>query len=181
LEQEPVRVVESRAQVARRAIDVVVVVLGKAAEANAARARLSQRIEGSAGIKPSIEVLAVPDATAFAGLESTLLTPRAAPAVLPLAQQLEGSSGRARDAFLAIWPEDTAGVALSFAIEPVEGAALRLHVVHLGPDLEASTRETLQRALSSKLEGRIDLVTTALSKQLCGVPHTATTWNSSRA
>ena len=56
-------------------------------------------------------------------------------------------------------------MALSFAIEPVEGAPPRLHVVHLGPELEPATRETLQRALSSKLEGRIDLVTTALSNQ----------------
>ena len=53
-------------------VDLLLVLLGKTADAEASRARLESEIESAAGVVPRIEVLAIPDAKAFAGLESTL-------------------------------------------------------------------------------------------------------------
>lgn len=168
LAREPLRIIESKAQVARHTVDVVVVLVGRATDAHATRSRLSQQIERVAQVKPSIEVLAVPDATAFAGLESTLLTPRAAPVAPPvesLTQQVQQSGARIRAALLEAWPAETAGAALSFSIEPTEAGPARLHVTHLGPPLPASAREAIERALESKLEDHVELVDIALPSE----------------
>lgn len=165
---ERLRIVQSKAQIARHAVDVVVVLLGTASDAETTRARLAAQIERVARVKPSIEVLAVPDATAFAGLESTLLTPRPAPSAVPsppLVQQLEQSSQRAKSALLEVWPRDTLGEVLAVAIEPAPDEPLRLNVVHLGNALQPAARETLERALRSRLEGLVGVVDLSLPDQ----------------
>ena len=167
---EQLRIVQSKAQIARHAVDVVVVVLGTSAEAEAARARLTTQIQRVAHVKPSIEVLAVPDATAFAGLESTLLTarpvPSAAPVPSPLVEELELSSQRAKAALLEVWPRDTLGEVLAVAIEPAQDTPLRIHVVHLGSALQPAARETLERTLRGRLEGLVGVVDLPLPEQL---------------
>jgi uncharacterized hydrophobic protein (TIGR00271 family) len=157
LASEPGRVVESKAQVARHAVEVVVVLLGKASDAEASRLRLSQRIARVAGVKPSIEVLAVPDANAFAGLESTLFTPR--PAVRPpppLGDRMGEASSATRAAVLELWPT-AAGEMLSVMTEAGADGPMRLKVVHFGGRLDPSTQETLVKALESKLERKVEL------------------------
>ncbi|HYQ30722.1 MAG TPA: DUF389 domain-containing protein, partial [Polyangiaceae bacterium] len=144
---EHLRIVQSKAQVARHAVDVVVVLLGTATDAEATRTRLTSQIERVAHVKPSIEVLAVPDATAFAGLESTLLTPRPAPSATPprFPEQLAQSGGHARAALLEVWPRNSSGEVLAVGIEPAGDGPLRINVVHFGAALEPSAREILER------------------------------------
>jgi uncharacterized hydrophobic protein (TIGR00271 family) len=168
LAQEPLRVVESRSQVARHGIELVVVVLGTAKDADAARSRLTQRLKQGSGITPNIEVLAVPDATAFAGLESTLLSTRPALAApqpsSPAAEALKASAG-IRAALAEIWPAGAAGDVLGVAIEQGDNDALLVRIAHWGGSIDAAAREALQRALSKSLEGATQVETLAMSGQ----------------
>jgi hypothetical protein len=166
LAAEPLRVVESKAQVARHGVELVVVVLGKTTEADATRRRLAQRIEGASGVRPSIEVLAVPDSTAFAGLESTLLTPRpkvAAAEPVPLADEALKASARVKAALSEVWPTNSVGDILGVSME--EGQTkkgLRLRVAHWGNPLGATGREALEKALSGSLGGPITIESIAV-------------------
>jgi hypothetical protein len=157
LAQEPTRVVDSRSQVARHGVDLVVVILGKAKDAEAARQRLSQRVEKASGIKPSIEVLAVPDANAFAGLESTLLTPRPAAAAVEaqtaLAVEAQTAAARVKAALTEVWPTSAAGDILGVTLEQGDEGALKIRAVHWGPQLAEAAREALEKSLSATLEG----------------------------
>lgn len=166
LNREPRPVVESRAQVARHAVDVVVVLLGKAEDAEKTRRRLTDSIERVAGIVPSVEVTAVPDATAFAGLESSLLTTHAVrappPPSPPIGEQLAGSGEAARRELLRLWPEQAAGAPLNVSFESSTGGSLVLRVAHWGPDLGAPAREALGTSLSEKLGHAVELTDLAL-------------------
>jgi uncharacterized hydrophobic protein (TIGR00271 family) len=165
LAQEPLRVVESRSQVARHAVDLVVVILGKARDAEAARARLSQQVEKASGIKPSIEVLAVPDANAFAGLESTLLTPRPGVAAVErpaLAAEALKTTERVKAAVSEVWPLSAAGEILGITLQPAEEGALMIRVGHWGDELTADAREALEKSLSATLEGSVVLESVAI-------------------
>lgn len=166
LAQEPLRVVESRSQVARHNVELVVVVLGKAQDAEATRSRLTRRIERASGIKPSIEVVAVPDANAFAGLESTLLTPHAVvatPAQTALAADALKLNARIKMALNEIWPAKSAGDVLDVALEPGENEALVIRVLHWGNPLDDGARETLEKSLRESLEGSVVLDSVALT------------------
>jgi uncharacterized hydrophobic protein (TIGR00271 family) len=168
LAQEPLRVVESRSQVARHSVELVVVVLGTAKDADAARARLTARVKQASGIKPNIEVLAVPDATAFAGLESTLLTPQpalAAPEASSLAAQASKTGAGIRAALAEIWPSGAAGEMLGVGIQQGDGGALLIRITHWGEAIDAAAREALQRSLSKSLEGAASVETVALTAE----------------
>jgi len=165
LATQPLRVVESKAQVARHGVELVVVVLGKASEAEATRRRLAQRIEGASGVKPNIEVLAVPDATAFAGLESTLLTPRPPPAPeepAALADEAAKTASRVRAALSELWPSKSAGEILEMSIEEAHSSGLQMRVVHWGSPLDRGAREALEKGLGGSLGGRVTIESVAV-------------------
>jgi len=170
LGREPRPVVESRALVARHAVDVLVVLLGKAEDAEATRRRLRENIERVAGVTPSVEVTAVPDATAFAGLESSLLTTHAArpsppPPPPPVGARLAEASETARTELLQLWPAQTAGVPAAVLSETLAEQRLRLRVVHLGPELGQVAREALSKSLSEKLGHAVELADVALAPE----------------
>jgi uncharacterized membrane protein len=86
LDREPHQIVHSRVRVDRHEVELLVVLVGKTAEADSSRKRLRSEIERAAGVTPRIEVLAIPDTGALAGLESSLRStqaPLALPAVVP--------------------------------------------------------------------------------------------------
>ena len=165
LAQETLRVVESRAKVARHSVELVVVVLGKAQDAEATRLRLSQRVERASGIKPSIEVVAVPDANAFAGLESTLLTPHKVVAATAPALAVEALklNERVKVALDGAWPTKSAGDILKVALEQGENDALLLRVLHWGKALDGGAREAVEKSLRRSLEGPVSLDSVALT------------------
>jgi uncharacterized hydrophobic protein (TIGR00271 family) len=168
LASETLRVVESKSQVARHEVELVVVVLGKADAAAATRSRLSRRIQRASGVKPSIEVLAVPDATAFAGLESTLLKPRttaAAPERVPPAAEALLTTARVESAVAEAWPKASAGDILGVSLKEGEGEALFVQVAHWGNPLGAAAREALEKALTRSLEGPVVLEGIAINGQ----------------
>lgn len=164
LASDPLRVVQSRVRVERHEVEIVVVLLGNAQEAEAARARMDTQIRRVSGIVPRIEILAVPDATAFAGLQSTLLKPERVATSLPststpsLDEQLMAAQTRIRTIVSGLWPAAAMGAALAIELGTAEKGPLGVRVVHLGAPLGADGADTLRRALGMELgrEVRLD-------------------------
>lgn len=163
LAREPHRVVQSRTRVERREVEVAVVLLGKAEDAERARVRLDADIRQVAGVKPHIEVLAVPEAMALEGLESSLLPrPLAVAATKTPAEELDAARGRVREAVLEIWPATVAGEPLTIDLGAAIGPRLRIRVAHLGPPLGDAAREALGRATALALGQPTELVDAAI-------------------
>ncbi len=168
LADEPLRVVQSRVRVERHEVEIVVVLLGKAQQAEAARARMDATIRSASGVVPRIEVLAVPDATAFAGLESTLLKPERVAAALPSPraaspeEQLTSAQARMRSVMNELWPAAAAGPALAIEVGTAEQGPLSVRVVHLGTPLGPDGADTLRRALGAELGREVRLVDVAV-------------------
>lgn len=150
------RVVHSRVRIDRHEVGVALVVVGNASDAEAMRARMESEIRRASGVVPAVEVLAVPDAKAFAGLKSTLLGPRLArpgpppPSPSPR-ERLEASGGLVRSSVLARWPSQTVGEPLVVEVGTIGGSSLRIRVVHLGRALSVDGREGLERSLRTDL------------------------------
>ena len=165
--REPLRVVQSRVRVERHEVDVVVVVLGKLSDAETSRARMDAEIRQAAGVAPRLEVLAVPDANAIAGLESSLLAPRHVemPTVAPQPspdEQLNAARARVRATIADAWPSDASGAPLVIDIGTAEDGPLRIRVVHLGSPIAAETLETLRRVAGTGLGREVLIVDVAV-------------------
>lgn len=166
--REPLRVLQSRARVERHKVDLVAVILGKAKDAEAARERLDAEIRQASGVTPHLEIFAVPDANAIAGLESSLLTPQAATA-MPIApplpspnEQLDAARDRVRSVVLGLWPEAAAGKVVAVDIGTGDVGPLHLRVVHLGAPLSQDGAEALRRSIESALGRETRLVDAAV-------------------
>lgn len=167
LRREPHKVVESRVRVERHAVDLLIVLLGTTADADASRARLDAEIEAVAGVEPRIEVLAIPDADALAGLESSLRTQEPlrllpAPAPPTPAEQLEAGREVVRSSVAGVWPGATAGEPLAIDVGVTAGGPLRIRVAHLGAALSVDAIESLGRALGTTLAREVQLIDVAI-------------------
>jgi hypothetical protein len=168
LRREPHKIVQSRVRVERQEVDLLVVMLGKTEDAEASKARLDAEIRAASGTVPRIEVLAIPDATAFAGLESSLRTnahPLPIPEVRPPqspAQQLDKGRELVHASVLRVWPTTTVGEPLRVEVGTELEGPLRVQVVHLGAALGADAIEGLGRSLGIALARDVQLVDVAL-------------------
>lgn len=167
LARQSARIIQSRVRVERHEVEVVIVLVGKTHDAEAARQRLDREIRGAAGVAPRLEILAVPDATAFAGLETTLLTPhavepvRAAPPPT-LSEQLDASRARLRGIVQRLWPASVAGAPAAIEVGVAGEEALPVRVVHLGAPLGADAREALERAVQAELDRPVRIADDAI-------------------
>ncbi len=163
VESLPQRVVERRVRVGRREVEVLVILLGKNADAEAARAQLDGEIRQLSGVTPRVDVLAVADATALAGLESVLSKPAPLPPPAPPspAETLESSRAFVRTVLERAWPARSAGAPLVIELG-VGGASLGVRVVHLGQVLDEPGREALERSLTVELGKPVSLLSVAL-------------------
>jgi uncharacterized hydrophobic protein (TIGR00271 family) len=159
----PQRVVESRVRVGRREVEVLVILLGKNADAESARSRLDGQIRQISGVTPRVDVLAVADASALAGIESLLFKPPPLPAPAPPspAETLDRSRAFVRTTVERAWPARSAGAPLVIDVG-ASGATLAIRVIHLGQGLEAPGREALERSLTEELGRPVTLSSTAL-------------------
>lgn len=161
-------IVESRVRVERREVDVLVVLLGTTADAEASRARLDTDIRRIAGVLPRIEVIAIPDAHAFAGLESSLRTSHDARRITALsppptpAEQLESARSLMRESVARVWPATAAGEPLLVEADTAASGPLTVRVVHLGPALQPDASESLLRSLAVALGREVRLVDVAV-------------------
>lgn len=168
LRREPGKIVQSRVRVERHEVDLLLVLLGNTTDAEASRARLTAAIEAASGVTPRVEVLAVPDATAFAGLASDLRAtdgPIPVPPELPQAtpvEQLETGANVVRSSIQDLWPGATAGELLVVDVGTHDTGPLNLRVVHLGARLNPDARETLARSLSTSLGHPVQIVDVAI-------------------
>lgn len=163
VESLPQRVVESRVRVGRREVEVLVILLGKSADAEAARSRLDGQIRQVSGVAPRVDVLAVADASDLAGIESLLYKPPPLPPPAPPspAETLESSRAFVRTTVERAWPSRSAGAPLAIDIGS-SGATLGIRVVHLGQGLDAPGREALERSLTTELGRPVSLTSVAL-------------------
>lgn len=165
--REPSRVVQSRVRVEHHSVEVVLVVLGTTGDATTAHARLEREIREGSNVTPRIEVLAVPDAGAFAGLESTLVEPRFTEAKPPepppsAGDQLDEARSRVKAAVTSLWPSASAGQLLGIEIDAAVKRPVRIRVIHIGAELGAGGIETLGRALGGELGLETELVDVAV-------------------
>lgn len=165
IESESSRVVQSRAHVERHEVDVVMVVVGKTRDAEDLRKRMDTKIRAAAGVAPRLEVLAVPDAHAIAGIESSLLTPKVAAAPAKIApspsEELDEVRSRIRSVVEAAWPSSSAGEPAAIDVG-MSGEPVAIRVVHLGTPLSADAVEAVQRAVEPLLERKVRLLDVAL-------------------
>ncbi len=163
---EPARVIESRVRIERHEVELVLVLVGTTQDADRARARLDRAIRRASGVAPRVEILAVPDATAFAGLESTLLKPRivevSSPSAAAPREQLDATRATLRAAADELWPKEALGEPLVVDIGVAEDGPLRLRVVHLGAPLSADGAETFRRAVNARLGRETSFVDVAV-------------------
>ena len=168
LKREPHKLVQSRVRVERHEVDVHVVLLGTSADADTSRARLDARIRESCGVAPRIEVVAIPDAIAFAGVESALRTsrdplPLPAPPPPPTpAEQLESAGALIRSTVARLWPAAAVGEPLVIEVGTGESVPLGVRVAHLGPALGVDGLESLNRGLGAALGREVQIVDVAL-------------------
>jgi uncharacterized hydrophobic protein (TIGR00271 family) len=152
-------VVQTHLRVERNEVEVRLVLLGTTEQAEASSARLDEEIRALAGVEPRIEVLAIPDAKAFAGLASSMVAPLAPPVapVVPAptkTEQLEAARSHVRAAVTRMWPASAAGEPLAIELSAL-GDLLRVHVVHIGAPLGAVGLETMNRSVSALLEREV--------------------------
>lgn len=168
IDGERLNIVQSQVRVERHEVDMQLVLVGEASDAEMTRARLHTKVSAAAGLEPRIEVLAIPDATAFAGLELKLRQARD-PRPLPLpatppAEQLVIGGKFLHDRVLRLWPIDAAGAALGIAVTVGEASDgfRRIQVAHLGEPLGPAALEALERGLSAELDAPILVTASAI-------------------
>jgi uncharacterized hydrophobic protein (TIGR00271 family) len=167
LRRERHEIVQSQVRVDHHEVELLVVLLGKTADAEASRTRLDAEIRKVSGVVPRIEIFAIPDAAALAGLESSLRTKhdRLVVPQLPAPttmEQLENGRELIRSSVLRFWPSTTAGEPLVIDLGAGSGASLQVEVVHLGPPLGPAAVEGLGRSLGASLKRDVQLVDVAI-------------------
>ena len=160
LERERHQIVQSRVRVDRHEVELLVVLVGTTAQAEASRKRLHAEIERAARVTPRVEVLGIPDSGVLAGLETTLRNN--GPLTLPAAvsspeKQLDSARSTLREKTLELWPAATAGEPLEIEFGGEVDEPILVRVLHLGSPLGADAIEGLERSLTSAFGGEVRL------------------------
>lgn len=158
--------VYSSVRVEHHRVSLRLVTVGSEADAARLRKHLTERISTAAGVEPSVDVVAVPDANALARAEAALrdqapaAPPPAAPADLGLVRR------EAQRALVAAWPADVAGPLLAWKIAFADANAPgTIEVLHLGRPLGAAGEALLARTLSSALHEELRVRDVALGPE----------------
>jgi uncharacterized hydrophobic protein (TIGR00271 family) len=170
LANEAQRVVQSRVRVERHTVEVLLVMVGKSMDADRVRARLDAEVREASGVTPRLEVLAVADASAVAGLESSLHLSKVAPVLVPQPResedaQLDRARRRLIESLSKLWPSESAGPPLAVDLGMESVGALRIRVVHIGRDLSHETREALQNGLKVSLGREVSVESVSVPRE----------------
>ncbi|MBL8743285.1 MAG: DUF389 domain-containing protein [Myxococcales bacterium] len=166
----PQRVVQARVRVERREIDIVIFMLGSLAEADQAKARLTEEIAASAGVQPHVNVHAVADANEFEALDRAndklnapmIAAPPPTPPPPPTpAQRLDDARDLVQSAVSKYWPSSAGGQLLDVTITTM-ALDFRLDVLHLGKPLDPAALEVLQAAITDDLGEEVVIVDEAI-------------------
>jgi len=150
--------VYSTVRIERHEVSVRLVTVGSEADATRIQKVLTERIAAAAGVEPSVEVLAVPDAKSLAQAEASLRAQQRPTAPAPTSHADLALVRHDAQAALAAWPTDVAGPLLAWKLSFAGGdGAGTVEVVHIGRPLGAAGESLLVRSLSSALHEELHL------------------------
>lgn len=160
--------VQSRVRVERHQVELRLILLGDASQAENVSAKLTNVLRAAIGVEPLLEISAVPDAMTLARVSeaATAPTPEATlVTVQPFSEASQQVSDRAREALATVWPTQTLGVpGIWWMNMDGAGAKLELLVVHTGTAIDETARETIERALGATLGVAVALEDYALEE-----------------
>lgn len=160
LSELPHRLVQSHVRVERGKIELSLMLLGSIADARTVRSRVAAAVQQETGIVPRLDVMAIPDASAFELLEASLrpsTKPVPTPELSAPAPGLEPARDLVRAAFERRWPREQAGAPLALSVDAV-GEEARVRVVRIGSPMGAEALETLERILAEDFGQRVRIV-----------------------
>jgi uncharacterized hydrophobic protein (TIGR00271 family) len=174
LANERHKIVQSRIRAERHEVNVRLVLLGSEQDGEASRSRLEREIRAATDVEPIVDVIAIPDATAIAGLESSLRLARDPIPVAPgerklsPSEELDAARSRVRSHVARLWPAATSGKPLVVEVGTADKGPLRVRVVHLGRSLSPDAKESITRSLAAALEREVALVDAAIPVDTLG-------------
>jgi uncharacterized hydrophobic protein (TIGR00271 family) len=160
LGSESDKVIRSQVNIERHEVRVLLIIVGATSDAVAARKRVEATVREASDVAPSVQVWAIPDATAFAGLAASWLADpaiRSAPAAPPAAE-LAALIAEVRSAVETVWPTSTDGRVLDVEAGTEVSTPIHVRVVHLGAPLGAQAAEAVRRSLATQLGQNVRLV-----------------------
>ncbi len=162
-------VVRSQILIERGQVQGAVVLLGSMNDASLVKQALEASLEAAAGVRPRLSVTAVPDATAFAGLQSTLQArAAAAPLLVPPprpSEQLDEVFSVVQKAVEERWPSRSAGTPLR-VFSGLDGEVLEVTITHQGVPLSAAAREAVEKALAGDLARSVRVLEEPIPSEL---------------
>lgn len=157
--------VQTRISVQAGAVATQLYLVGSMDEAAALEEELRRRIAASAGVEPTVRVIAVPDSRAMRQLAGA--QPAAAP---PPTAQLPEITRQIGQAVAAVWPAAQLGPVVDWQLEPADSVRTRLVVRHLGAPAGPATEVLLSQALSSRAGTELLVRTRALPPGVVSEP-----------
>jgi uncharacterized membrane protein len=158
----PQAAVRSSVSLEHHTVIVRLVTLGRAEDAAKLEKELTEKITDATGVVPTVDVIAVPDATALEAVATALKAKEVAVAAPPQRPDV----GRVRDelsgAIERAWPAP-AGPLLRWRVAFPEGGPLTLELVHAGPELGGPGAMLLGRAIAQDLGTEVAVRDRAIS------------------
>lgn len=159
--------VQSAVAVEGGAVHVRLVIVGPPEQANGLRDELVARIGAVAGVEPSVDIVAVPDADTLraavmrAALDDVDVArpPRLSAARAPLAAALSNA-----------WSAEASGPLVRWSVDWSDPARAAVEVVHLGPPLGRAAERLLAHALAAATGDTVDVRDVALPAETLTTP-----------
>lgn len=146
--------VQSRVRIARRRIDVDLMVIGSPSRVDVVERELTERIRSETSVTPTVSVLALSDADSVARAldraRTDFTTPAPAPPPPPIGDHAAQVLARA-------WPRESAGELVGWHVAIAGGGDVAIDVAHIGTPLGSPGRELLARALEPRFGARVTI------------------------
>jgi uncharacterized hydrophobic protein (TIGR00271 family) len=158
------QIVQTKLRVEHGEVELKLLVVGSTDQAERLRSELELELARIAGVKPLLEVTAVPDARALMGLAARLrdATPPPATVTVPPppepAALLLRAHDQLRERVRSLWPTQHAGAVDAVSFYPSDTRKLVVAVTHVGNPVDDMTRESLSLALSKSLGQEVELI-----------------------
>jgi uncharacterized hydrophobic protein (TIGR00271 family) len=155
--------VESSIKVERHQVAIRLVTVGSLADATRLKKSLEERVEKVANVRPTVQVIAVPDAESLRRLESTLTAPERAAAAPPARADVEVLRTRTGETLRDAWPTEAAGALRRWDLRLGPAGEVTIDVVHIGAALGRTGEALLGHTLSVALDADVIVHDHALS------------------
>jgi uncharacterized hydrophobic protein (TIGR00271 family) len=160
LASESDKVIRSQVQVEHHEVRVFLIVVGDTKAAVAARKRLETAVCNASDVAPSVQVLAIPDANAFAGLAASWFAEPAirSSLVASPAGELATLITEVRSEVETVWPVSSDGKVLAVEAGTDASTPIHVRVVHFGAPLGAEAAEAVTRSLATQFNPNLRLI-----------------------